>query len=126
MDTSERKYVSYESALRADEIGPHRYIPMYVPRDATDIRIISNVESNEGWLSFRAANDSIALMLTSCSRIPWKDVRLPRYAPDGWPRALEPRDRKPPSDYDYYRCHSHGVTAIQPGSGEVFDWRFSS
>lgn len=124
--THEKEYPTYDAALRADAIGPHRWIPLYVPRSATQIRIRSNAESNETWLSFGASIADLNLMIRNCKSVAAQDVRYPRYGPSGWwPQGLKPDARVRDADHEYFNCRPNGFTVLDRRRGVVFDWQFA-
>jgi hypothetical protein len=124
--THDAEYPTYDAALRADAIGAHRWIPPYIPRSATQIRIRSNAESNETWLSFGASIEDLNLMVRNCKGVAPHDVRYPRQGPAGWwPQSLEPDARVRDAGHEYLSCRPNGFTALDRGRSVAFDWQFA-
>jgi hypothetical protein len=126
-EVTEHHFKTYDEAARSGLVGEGR-INGWVPRSAVDIHVLVDVESNEMWLSFRAAPEHIASRVRSCAALSFDEVRYPHYRPRGgwWPESLSPGASQRSTAFKYYRCETESVTAVDEARGEVFEWHFSS
>lgn len=118
-ETRETYYPNLDAAVKAGEVE-RGWIPLYVPKSATDIRIKYDIENNQTWLAFRSPTADLSSMWDSCKQITQSEISFPPKRPSSWwPLALT-QDQKPATKYRYYTCKEGGFMAIH--ENEIFYW----
>ena len=92
METSEEFYPTYTEAHEAGLIGPHKWIPGFIPKSSSDIRITYDLDTNEIWLRFRHDPEDMKSIMSTCEpEGPYRVTNYPRVpcrGRDWWPSDL--------------------------------------
>lgn len=124
MDTVERDYAD-AAALRADGVVSRGWVSDALPASAQQIKLKTNVDTNEAWVKFVAPPADVVAISRSCSRIELQAADLPRTsAGSWWPDYLVgsgfARDRAA-----YFRCGDGGMFAVPTTEASAYFWRRS-
>jgi hypothetical protein len=125
MDTVEAVYPSFAAAAQAQAIGDEKWIPSFVPRSATDIREIHNLDTNEVWLAFRFESQDREWLDRPCVTSGDRPMILPRRRPaDWWPEVLvrSGNGTRYFESYRFYRCGTKGIVAIDGTGATAYYW----
>ena len=100
-DLLESSYANYDEVV-ADNAIRRGWIPIFLPKSASNIQEIHNLENNEIWLVFNLKSDDYKAMVRSCNSIPMSEIQYPSRAVSWWPDALspdleDPKETKPES-----------------------------
>jgi hypothetical protein len=103
-------------------IASRGWLPKELPLDARDVRLVTDIDTNEMWLKFRwmnAQGTDIEKWCGSDGGTP----KLPRRAPGSWwPVA----DRESNSDLRFVSCGTDLGMAVSKSANLIYVWRNSS
>ena len=122
MEVVERDY-SDAAALRADGVVSRGWVSDALPVKAQQIKLKTNVDTNEVWAKFVAPPADVEAISRSCPRFEIQAVDLPRTSAGAWwPGYLIAagfaRERAA-----YFRCADGGVFAVPASEAFVYFWR---
>lgn len=122
MDTIERDY-SDAAGLRADGVVSRGWVSDALPFKAQQIKLKTNVDTNEVWAKFVAPPADVEAIARSCPRVDIQAVDLPRASSGAWwPDYLIAagfaRERAA-----YFRCADGGIFAVPTSETHVYFWR---
>lgn len=108
VEIASAEYAGRNQASARGAIGDSKWLPVWLPEDAVDIREAHDVDTNESWLVFRPSSGVLALP-ENCQRTSKPEMtearvmlRFPQFARDAWSRA---------SDHagEFYLCPEGGT-----------------
>ena len=122
VDTVERDYID-ATALRADGVVSRGWVSDALPLKAQQIKLKTNVDTNEVWAKFVASPADVKAIESSCPRVEIQAIELPQKSPGAWwPDYLIAtnfsRERSA-----YFRCLDGGVFAAPTNEISVYFWR---
>ena len=131
LDTVESIYPNYQDVLDADAIGHGKWIPVYLPQSARNIKELHNPDTNEIWLSFVYDTEDLQPVADVCNKINQAEIRYPRKpSVSWWPITLtenQPNGAKPAFvNYIYYQCVDGGFLFQDSKTNEVYYWHKGS
>ncbi len=124
-DLVEREYAETAS-LRADGVFDRGWVSPALPAGAKQIKLATNLDTNEAWLRFSVAEGDLGGLARVCPSAEARAQDLPRVAAGSWwPGELVEGGFKP-NAFKYFRCSDGGVFASSPKDGLMYFWRRQS
>jgi hypothetical protein len=105
LETREAHYPTLAAAV-ADGAVARGWVPDLLPPDASDIREIHDLDTEEVWSRFTCASESLAGVLRTCSEVDALHVAWPRATRrlSWWPQDLQQAASRPGQSYRFFRC----------------------
>ena len=124
LDVSSARYASYEVAMRAEALGPGKWLPGDIPSTAMDITETHDIDTNEVWFSYR---DKAGNRPPHCRVVDAGSVVVPRRIRHGEVGALVDRltDLVQSRQGAFHACRGEAFDyflATDPASGLVLGW----
>lgn len=127
MDAESEKFYESVDEARKDGAVENQQVPNWMPIDSSEIRVYSDLDVNDVWISFRlpsATASDLASRLASVERDEVSETNLVKPADvDWWPPCLTMRGIDDcDNEFSFYSGDSFYL-ALDLGSGEGFAWR---
>lgn len=121
-ETPEEHYPNFEAAVSAGAIS-RGWIPALLPKSASDIHEIHNIDSSKSMLAFRFNGTEKIELGSSCERVdPFKPARPP-FKVSWWPSDV-PASKLSTYRHSIYSCEiGKAFLALSEKLGEGFYWR---
>lgn len=126
LETSEDVYANYEQLKTKNE--PGNWIPRFIPRSATDIRVRYKIDTGAKLLTFYFEGDSTTFPGASCQPTTASEVQLPTPGfldVTWWPPDLVQGGTSGVERYKLFLCERQTFLAVteQAGRRQAFHWR---
>ena len=103
----ESSYSNYNEVVEDDAIR-RGWIPFFLPKSASNIREVHDLDTNEVWLVFNLDPKDAEAMAKSCTSIPLTEIVYPSQPLPWWPEKLDPN----------YQGQADGKPEETPAEGE--------
>ena len=121
MDTTDASYTSTAEAIRSGVLGKG-WIPEWLPKDATDIREVHNIDSNVSELSMAVPGPKSIRLPADCVPVLYSDTVQAYIRRRWWPSETELQQ-----SYVFFRCSAdhtdYRFVAISKAGTRVLHWR---
>ena len=100
-DLLERPEMSYVNMTEAIEHGAidRGWVPEWIPAQATNIREIHDIDTNESMMAFDLPNTVDWRLPNGCKLISYSELRQPRFSRNWWPSNSELK-----RSYIFHQC----------------------
>lgn len=124
MDLSEHSYANFNEAAKAKAIGKGSWIPAFIPRSATNIKEIHDIDTNEIWLTCSIDTNYDKLESEGLIKMDGRQVEYPRRRwTKWWPAFLAistAQEQEITAIYSFYKCPDGGFVAVS--KTQLFYW----
>jgi hypothetical protein len=125
METTEDAHPDLQAAINAG-VMQKGWIPQFLPPSTRDIRLSSNLDTNEVWLHFSMNSSDRGSIENACRPSQRAEMTFPRRTvARWWPGALTEERRsaqRQEASYLFYHCEDGGSIAVEEGWRSVFYW----
>jgi len=114
---SDRRGNDYASLADVGDAMAHGWLPRWITSDATGIREIHNLDTNETWGVFTFGRSGSDELVVACREVPETSIPFPRSRPGNWwPRELvDSSDNS--GEYRLMKCQERSLD--KPGQWET-------
>ena len=120
-ETLDASFGSTQEAIDAGLVEKG-WVPAWIPRDATDLREVHNLDTNVSELSFAKPSTTELSLPADCKPVSFSDTVPARIRREWWP-AQESLERS----YVFFRCQADHIVnrfvAISKSGQRVLHWR---
>lgn len=121
VENPKSKYDDYQAVVADDAIS-RGWIPSFLPKSATDITEQHSIDTNIGYISFKAEATDIERVKVDCDSLDYQEVKYLSSYPIWWPSELT-GSNKMAVKYQFYLCGQLGILASLDDQMAYY-WRY--
>jgi len=123
-DVRDENFANLTDALQKGALHEGGWLPKFLPPSASDIKLRSNIDTNEIWVAFAWDGTERGALASQCQAIPATAGLLPRRSPSWWPTdlAISGPSNAVPSTTELLRCTDGGFVALRSGEKRGYYW----
>jgi hypothetical protein len=118
----EVNYSDYEEASKNGVVPPDAWLPVFLPKSATDIKERHNIDTNETWVFFKYKEIDKTELIKACVVLSIDKVIFPRsdrsFVISWWEDLSE-------TTFNFFQCEQNSFLAIKNNSHEAYFWRLA-
>jgi hypothetical protein len=122
-DVTDQNFASLADATQKGALGEGGWLPKFLPPSASEIKLRSNIDTNEVWVAFAWDGAERGALANQCRPVAANSDALPRRAPSWWPDNLAAPG---PNDTEFLRCADGGFVALRPTEKRGYYWHFGN
>lgn len=118
----ENQYSNYEQVSQNGVVPSDTWVPVFLPKTATDIKERHNIDTNETWVFFKYGESDKLDLAKPCESLPFDKVIFPRVDRSSiilWWDDLEE------SKFDFFQCEQNSFLALNKNIHEAYFWRLA-
>ncbi len=120
MENPKSRYDDYQAVVADDAIG-RGWVPPFLPRSATEITEQHSIDTNIGFVSFKANAAEIKRMKDDCAAMQYTEVKYFSSYPNWWPDELT-GSNEVSANLDFYLCSEYGVLTSLDGETMYYSY----
>ncbi len=121
VENPKSKYDDYQAVVSDDAIS-RGWIPSFLPKSATNITEQHSIDTNIGYISFKADATDIEGVKVGCDSLDYQEVKYLSSYPIWWPSELT-GSNKIAVKYQFYSCGALGVL-VSLDDRMAYYWHF--
>ena len=122
MENPKIKYDDYQAVVADDAVG-RGWVPPFLPKSATEITEQHSIDTNNGFISFKADAEDIERMKEGCDAMQYTEVKYLSSYPIWWPDWLT-GSYEVSANLDFYLCAEYDVLTSLDGE-KMYYWHIS-
>jgi hypothetical protein len=123
-DVTDQNFANLADATQKGGLREGGWLPRFLPPSASEIKLRSNIDTNEVWVAFAWDGADRGDLANQCRSAPASSGAFPGRSPSWWPADLVasgPNDNVP-STTEFLRCTDGGFVALRPTEKRGYYW----